>query len=89
MNKQISIIVPVYKIEEYLEPCLRSILAKSYTDFKVILIDDCLPDGSGAICDRFAEADHRIRVIHKENQRVSAARNDGLALAKGEYVLWL
>ena len=53
------------------------------------LIDDCFPDGSGAICDRFAEADHRIRVIHKENQRVSAARNDGLALAKGEYVLWL
>lgn len=85
----ISVIVPVYKTEKYLGECIQSILAQSYADFELILIDDGSPDHSGRICDRFAETDRRISVIHKENQGVSAARNDGLDLAKGEYICFV
>ena len=85
----ISVIVPVYKTEKYLGECIQSILAQSYADFELILIDDGSPDHSGRICDRFAETDRRISVIHKENQGVSAARNDGLDLAKGKYICFV
>ena len=82
----ISVIVPIYKVENYLAACVDSILNSTYQDIEVILIDDGSPDGSGAICDRYAEKDSRVRVIHQPNQGVSAARNAGLEAAKGEYI---
>jgi len=87
MNKQlISVIVPVYKVEQYLRRCVDSILAQTYTNIEVILIDDGSPDGCPAICDEYAEKDSRVVVIHQKNAGVSAARNAGLDVAKGEYI---
>lgn len=83
----ISVIVPIYKVENYLPACLDSILNSTYKDIEVILVDDGSPDGCGAICDRYAEKDSRVRVIHQPNQGVSAARNAGLDAAKGEYIM--
>ena len=82
----ISIIVPIYNVEEYLGPCIESILNSTYRDFELILVDDGSTDNSGRICDEYAAKDSRIKVIHQENQWVSAARNAGLAVAKGEYI---
>lgn len=82
----ISVIVPVYKAEKYLHRCVDSILAQSYTDFELLLIDDGSPDNSGAICDEYAIKDARVRVFHKKNGGVSSARNLGLDNAKGERV---
>ena len=74
----ISIIVPVYKVESYIRRCVDSILAQSYADFELILVDDGSPDGCGKICDEYAEKDSRIKVIHKENGGLSSARNAAL-----------
>lgn len=83
----ISVIVPVYNIEsEYLERCIRSICNQTYKKLDVILVDDGSTDGSGAICDKFAAEDSRIRVFHKENGGSSSARNLGIKEAKGEYL---
>ncbi len=82
----ISVIVPVYKVEPYLHRCIDSILAQTYTDFELILIDDGSPDNCGAICDEYAQRDKRIRVIHQENGGLSAARNAGIDIARGEYL---
>lgn len=82
----ISIIVPVYKVEPYLRKCVDSILAQTYTNIEVILIDDGSPDGCPAICDEYAEKDSRVVVIHQENAGVSAARNAGLEIAKGDCI---
>lgn len=82
----ISIIVPVYKVETYLERCVTSILNQTYSNFELILIDDGSPDNCPKICDQFAEKDTRIKVIHKANGGLSDARNAGLDLAKGEYI---
>lgn len=82
----ISIIVPIYNVEKYLEKCIESILNQTYRDLEVILVDDGSPDGSPAICDRYAAQDSRIRVIHQINAGVSAARNAGLLAAKGTYI---
>lgn len=82
----ISVIVPVYNVEPYLRKCIDSILAQTYRDFELILIDDGSPDNCGAICDEYAAQDSRIRVIHQGNCGVSVARNTGLDAAKGEYV---
>lgn len=81
----ISIIVPVYKVEKYLNRCIESIVNQSYKDLEIILIDDGSPDNCPHICDQWAEKDQRIIVIHKENAGPSAARNAGLDIAKGEY----
>ncbi len=86
-NPKISIIVPVYKAEAFLHRSIDSILAQSFTDFEVLLIDDGSPDESGAICDAYAQMDSRIRVIHQANQGVSAVRQRGIELAKGEFVI--
>ena len=86
MNPKISIIVPVYKVEQYLPRCIDSILAQTFTDFELLLIDDGSPDRSGEICDEYALKDSRIRVFHKENGGVSSARNMGLDNAKGEWI---
>ena len=84
---KISIIVPVYKAEKYLRRCLDSIIAQTFTDWECILIDDGSPDNSGKICDEYAASDKRFRVIHQENQGVSAARQKGLDNCIGEYVI--
>lgn len=86
---KISVIVPVYRVEEYLESCIHSILGQSFTDFEVILIDDGSPDRSGAICDEFARRDDRVIVVHKENEGVSIARNTGIEIARGEYITFV
>ena len=78
---ELSIIVPVYRAEKFLEKCVGSILNQTLSDLELILVEDGSPDGSGAICDRLAEADSRIRVIHQANAGVSAARNRGLEAA--------
>lgn len=83
---EISIIVPVYKVEKYLRKCVDSILAQTFTDFEVILVDDGSPDNSGKICDEYAEKDNRVRVIHKENGGLSSARNAGIDVARGKYL---
>ena len=83
---KISIIVPVYNVEKYLEKCVKSILNQTFTDFELILVDDGTPDSSGVICDQFAEKDERIKVIHKKNGGLSDARNTGIEVAKGEYI---
>lgn len=83
---QISIIVPVYKVEQYLDRCVNSILNQTFTDFELILVDDGSPDRCPQMCDEWAKKDARIRVIHKENGGLSSARNAGLAVMQGEYV---
>lgn len=75
---EISVIVPVYKVEAYLRRCVESLLDQSFRDFELILVDDGSPDNCGAICDAYAEKDRRVRVIHKENGGLSSARNAGL-----------
>ena len=85
----ISIIVPVYNVENYLKPCLDSILASTYQDFELILVDDGSPDNCGKICDEYAIRDSRIRVIHKQNGGLSDARNAGLNVAAGEYIAFV
>ena len=87
MDPKISVIVPVYKTEKYLHRCVDSILAQTYTDFELLLIDDGSPDNSGAICDEYAAKDNRIRVFHKDNGGVSSARNIGIQQSKGEYTI--
>lgn len=84
-----SIIIPIYKIEQYLRQCIDSVLAQTYTNFEIILVDDGSPDGCPAICDEYANKDSRIKVIHKPNGGLSDARNAGLEVAKGEYVMFL
>lgn len=81
----ISVIVPVYKVEKYLDKCVRSILAQTYKNLEVILVDDGSPDCSGEMCDALAAEDPRVRVIHQENGGVSAARNAGLSIMTGQY----
>lgn len=83
---KVSIIVPVYNGERYLEKCIESILRQTHTDLELILIDDGSRDSSGAICDCWSEKDPRVKVIHQENQGVSAARNAGLDIATGDYI---
>ena len=89
MKCLISIIVPVYNTEKYLHRCIDSILAQTYQDFELLLIDDGSKDSSGAICDEYAAKDARVRVFHKENGGVSSARNVGLDNARGEWITFV
>ena len=82
----VSIIVPVYNTEQYLKRCVDSILAQSYKNIEIILVDDGSTDGSGEICDFYAEQDERIQVVHKTNEGVAQARNTALKLSKGNYI---
>lgn len=86
---RISIIVPVYNVEAYLEECVNSVLKQTFTDLEIILIDDGSVDKSGAICDELALHEARIRVVHQKNKGLSAARNIGVSLATGEYIIFL
>lgn len=85
----ISVIVPVYNSEDYLRPCLDSILSQTYSDFEVILVDDGSTDNCGRICDEYSENDDRISVIHQSNVGHSEARNAGLNVASGDYILFV
>ena len=82
----VSVIVPVYNVEEYLGRCVDSILAQTYTNLEVILVDDGAKDSSGSICDAYAGKDSRVKVIHKENGGLSSARNAGIDVALGAYL---
>lgn len=86
MHPKISVIVPVYKVEKYLRDCVDSILAQTFTDFEVLLVDDGSPDRSGEICDEYAAKDSRIRVFHQENGGVTSARRLGVENALGEWI---
>lgn len=85
----ISVILPVYRVEKYLGQCLDSLLAQTYRNLELILVDDGSPDNSGEICDEYARKDERIKVLHCENRGVSVARNTGLAHASGELVSFI
>lgn len=83
---KISVIVPVYNVEKYIRECVDSILVQTFTDFELILVNDGSRDNSGAICDEYAAKDKRITLIHQENQGQAAARNNAIAIAKGEWI---
>ena len=83
----VSIIVPIYKVEDYIRECIDSILAQTYPDFELILVDDGSPDSCGRICDDYAKRDNRIKVVHKVNGGLTSARNAGLEVAKGEWIM--
>lgn len=89
LDSMISIIVPIYNVEKYLKPCVESILNSTYQDFELILVDDGSTDNSGSICDRFAEQNSCVRVIHQPNDGVSSARNSGMKAATGEYIMFI
>lgn len=85
----ISVIVPVYNVETYLEECLDSIQNQTYTDFEVLLVNDGSTDGSQAICERYCQADKRFRLMNQTNQGLSAARNKGVEISTGEYIVFV
>ena len=85
-SPSVSIIVPVYTVEDYLRQCIDSILAQTFYDFELLLIDDGSPDNCGRICDSYAEMDPRVKVFHQENGGLSSARNTGLEHARGRYI---
>ena len=89
MNPTLSVIIPIYKVEDYLERCVNSVLKQDYKDIEVILVDDGSPDRCPQICDEFAKVDNRVRVIHKKNGGLSSARNKGIEVAKGKYLAFL
>jgi glycosyltransferase involved in cell wall biosynthesis len=86
---KLSVVIPVYKVEPYLERCVQSVYRQSFRDMEIIMVDDGSPDNSGKLADRLAAQDARARVIHQENQGLSGARNTGLRAAKGDYVVFL
>ena len=85
----ISVVVPVYRVEKYLDHCIQSIVEQTYPNLEILLVDDGSPDDSGAICDRWAQKDARIRVFHKENAGAGAARNTALDAAKGDLIAFV
>lgn len=90
MEKElISVIVPIYKVEKYLEECILSIVNQTYKNLEIILIDDGSPDKCGSMCNEYAKKDKRIKVIHKENKGISSARNLGIEMATGEYIFFV
>lgn len=89
INKTVSVIVPVYNAEKYIEKCINSLLNQTYQNLQIILVNDGSRDGSGLICDQIASQDPRVYVIHQENKGVSAARNSGLRIAEGEYITFV
>lgn len=89
MTPLISVIIPIYKVEEYLDECLTSIVTQSYKELEIILVDDGSPDNCPILCDEWAKRDSRIVVIHKKNGGLSSARNTGLRIAKGDYISFI
>lgn len=89
MQDLISVIIPVYKVEPYLRCCLDSVLAQTYKELEIILVDDGSPDGCPAICDAYAGKDARVQVIHQKNAGLSGARNAGIAIARGSFLAFI
>lgn len=89
MHRKVSVIIPVYKVEKYLKRCIESVVNQSYKNIEIILVNDGSPDKCGEICDAYARIDSRIKVIHKENGGLSSARNAGLDIASGEYIMFV
>lgn len=85
----ISVIVPVYKVERYIDECIESIRNQTYGDLEIILIDDGSPDSCPSICDNYARNDDRIKVIHKKNGGLSSARNVGIKVSSGQYITFV
>lgn len=89
MEEKISVIIPVYKVEKYIRRCVDSVLNQSYENIEVILVDDGSPDTCGTICDEYARKDKRVVVIHKKNEGLSMARNDGYIASSGDYLAFV
>lgn len=89
MNPKLSIIAPIYKTEQYLPVCIESILGQSFSDFELILVNDGSPDNSRQICENYQKKDSRIRIVNKENGGLSSARNAGLEIARGDYIMFV
>lgn len=89
LNSLVSVIVPIYKVEDYLDECVKSIVDQTYKNIEIILVDDGSPDHCPQKCDEWAKKDLRIRVVHKQNGGLSSARNAGLDVAKGEYIAFV
>lgn len=91
MNEKtiISVIIPVYNTEKYLEQCILSVLNQNYITFEIILVDDGSTDASGVVCDEYKQKDNRVKVIHSQNEGLSAARNKGIKIAQGDYIMFL
>ena len=89
MGYSISIIVPIYKVEKYLRRCIESLIHQDYPDIEIILVDDGSPDNCGTICDEYAQKDTRIKVIHQQNGGLSSARNTGIDVAQGDYLMFV
>lgn len=89
MEELISVIVPVYNVEKYIDKCINSIINQTYKNLEIILVDDGSPDNCGNICDEYSKKDNRIIVIHKENGGVSSARNIGIKNAKGKWITFV
>lgn len=85
----ISVIIPVYKVEKYLDKCIQSVINQTYSNLEIILVDDGSPDNCPQLCDDWANKDERIKVIHKKNGGLSDARNAGLDIATGEYIAFV
>ena len=88
-QKLVSIIIPIYKVEQYLIDCIQSVCSQTYKNIEIILVDDGSPDNCGKICDDYAKRDKRISVIHKENGGLSDARNKGIDIARGDYITFV
>ena len=84
-----SVIVAIYRVEDYLPRCIESILEQTHNNFELILVDDGSPDGSPLICDEYAKKDRRVKVIHKKNGGLVSARKAGLKIAQGEYICFV
>lgn len=89
MGKLISVVVPIYNVEQYIVPCIESIIKQTYQNLEILLIDDGSPDNCGRICEQYKQKDSRIKVVHKQNGGLSDARNCGLKLARGEYIIFI
>ena len=89
MNPLISVIVPVYKVEKYLNKCVQSIVNQTYKNLEIILVDDGSPDNCPEMCDEWAKKDSRIKVIHQENAGLAEARNSGISVATGEFFMFI
>ena len=89
MKNKVSIIVPIYNVEKYINKCIKSLISQTYKNIEIMLVDDGTQDNSGKICDEWAKKDKRIKVIHKENQGLISARRVGIANANGDYCIFV
>lgn len=85
----VTVIIPIYNVGKYIDKCISTVLAQTYENIELILVNDGSPDNAGDICDAYAEKDHRVKVVHKKNSGVSSARNSGLDIAKGDYIMFI